>query len=83
MALVQPLAPFGEPVVEEHLGKSSSTNAADSEKVKARTPSSSLLTMSVDEQKHHMYDTKHSYVVGGPPLNNAGDTFDIPLKSQI
>merc|ERR1719291_1601249 len=57
-AVLQPLTPFGEPVLQEAASKAA--NAADSDKEKARTPS--LLTMQVDDQKTHMYDSKHSYV---------------------
>ncbi|CAK0847203.1 unnamed protein product [Prorocentrum cordatum] len=71
----QPLAPFGEPVV----GQARNSEAGDRDK--ARTPS--LLTMNVDDQRVHMWDSAHSYVKGGPPLNKNGDTFDIHLKSQI
>ncbi|CAK0837866.1 unnamed protein product, partial [Prorocentrum cordatum] len=63
----QPLTPFGE----------ASLKAASQKARKA------LLSLSTDEKKQHMYDAAHSYIQGGPPQNKFGDTFDIPLKSQV
>ncbi|CAK0907554.1 unnamed protein product [Prorocentrum cordatum] len=65
----EPLSPFGQSGVK---------TAAENEKARQ-----ALLMLTSVEKKQHMYDSMHSFVQGGPPQNEFGDTFDIPLKSQV